>query len=182
MTGNSAPEASSVPPAASTPEADLTQLRAQIEELQVQLAAAKEGQLRVLADLDNMRKRAEREVSNASRYGSEKLLGELIGVADSLDLGLAAAAKPEVQAASLTEGMDLTRKQFLSVLEKHGVTPVDPAGQPFNPDLHEAVSMVPSADVPPNHVLNVMQKGYRLHDRLLRPAMVIVARAPDPAA
>ncbi|WP_420465900.1 nucleotide exchange factor GrpE [Panacagrimonas sp.] len=187
MTGTSAPDE----PAAETPEAqtagpqpsglevELAACLAKLDEAQTQAASARDAQLRAVADLDNVRKRAEREVANATRYGSEKLLGELLGVADSLDLGLAAAAKPEAQLGALVEGMQLTQKQLLAMLERHGVSQVDPAGQPFNPDLHEAVSMLPSAEVAPNHVLNVMQKGYRLHDRLLRPAMVIVARAPD---
>ncbi len=182
MTGTPAPQQPADDTAADalpTPEAELDSCKAQLEDALAQLAAAREGQLRAVADLDNVRKRAEREVGNATRYGSEKLLGELLGVADSLDLGLAAAAKADVHASSLAEGMQLTYKQLLSVLEKNGVKPVDPAGEVFNPDLHEAVSMLPSAEVAPNHVLNVMQKGYRLHDRLLRPAMVIVARAPD---
>lgn len=157
---------------------DLAALTARLTDAEARAAAAKDAQLRAIADLDNVRKRAEREIANASKYGAEKLLGELLGVADSLDLGLLAAAKPEAQVASLTEGMRLTQKQLLSVLEKHGVKPIDPRGEPFNPDLHEAVTMVPSAEVAPNHVLNVMQKGYRLHERLLRPAMVVVAKAP----
>ena len=136
------------------------------------------GDIKAIADLDNVRKRAEREIANAAKYSAEKLLGELLGVADSLDLGLAAAGKPGAQVAALTEGMELTRRQLFSVLEKHGVRAVDPRGEPFNPDLHEAVTLVPSSEVAPNHVLNVMQKGYRLHERLLRPAMVVVAKAP----
>src|SRR3546814_12120258 len=76
------------------------------------------------------------------------------------------------------EGMQLTYRQLMSVLEKHGVKQIDPVGQPFNPDFHQAMTMAPSTDVPANHVLSVMQKGYRQHDRLLRPGMVVVARAP----
>ncbi len=150
----------------------------QIEELKAQAAAAREAQLRAIAELDNVRKRAEREILNASKFSAEKLLGELLGICDSVDLGLAAASSPDVQVKTITEGLELTRRQLVALLEKQGVTAVDPRGLPFNPDFHEAVSMLPSADVAPNHVLNVMQKGYKLHERLLRPAMVIVARAP----
>lgn len=153
-------------------------LRSKVAEAEAKAAAARDAHLRAVAEFDNLRKRAERDVQAARQYGAEKLLGELLGVADSLDLGLAAAAKPEAQMAALTEGMQLTLRQLLATLEKHGVKQVDPVGEPFNPDLHEAVTMLPSADVAPNHVLNVMQKGYRLHDRLLRPAMVVVAKAP----
>lgn len=189
MTGTPVPDnvpdqpASDVPaspgPQPSGLEVELAACLAKLDEAQAQAAAARDGQLRAIADMDNVRKRAEREVANATRYGSEKLLGELLGVADSLDLGLTAAAKPEAQPGALLEGMQLTQKQLLAMMERHGVTQIDPAGLPFNPDQHEAVAMVPSVDVAPNHVLNVMQKGYRLHDRLLRPAMVMVARAPD---
>lgn len=161
-----------------TPGLDLAALLAQIDELKAQAQAAKEAQLRSLAELDNVRKRAEREIASASKFGAEKLLGELLGIADSLDLGLAAAEKPDAAVKTLAEGLDLTRRQLVAVLEKQGVSAVDPKGLPFNPDFHEAVSMVPSAEVAPNHVLTVMQKGYKLHERLLRPAMVIVARAP----
>lgn len=170
------PDDGVVPGESDTP--DYAMLATRLADAEARAAAAKDAQLRAIADLDNVRKRAEREVVNASKYGAEKLLGELLGVADSLDLGLLAAAKPEAQVAALSEGMQLTQKQLLSVLEKHGVKPVDPRGQPFNPELHEAVTMMPSAEVPPNHVLSVMQKGYRLHERLLRPAMVVVAKAP----
>jgi molecular chaperone GrpE len=157
---------------------DAVALLLQLEDLKTQLQAAKEAQLRSLAELDNVRKRAEREIANAGKFGTEKLLGELLGICDSVDLGLQAADKPDVSAKAIAEGLELTRRQLVSVLEKQGVTAVDPKGLPFNPDFHEAVSMVPSAEVPPNHVLNVMQKGYRLHERLLRPAIVIVASAP----
>ena len=125
-----------------------------------------------------MRKRAERDIAQSTKFGAEKLLGSLLGISDSIELGLTAAAKPEAQATTIAEGLELTRRQLVAILEKQGVTAVDPKGQPFNPDFHEAVSMVPSNEVAPNHILSVMQKGYKLHDRLLRPAMVIVARTP----
>ena len=154
-------------------------LPAKLAELEEKLLAAKDAQLRTVAEMDNLRKRMEREITNAGKYATEKLRGELVGVADSLDLGMAAAEKPEAQVSSLIEGMQLTQKQMQSTLEKYGVTAVNPVGEAFNPDLHEAMTMLPSAEVAPNHVLEVMQKGYRLHDRLLRPAMVVVSKAPD---
>ena len=183
MSGTPVPEEGAASQAgaqsAGSPETlDVAALSARLVEAEAKAVAARDAQLRAIADLDNVRKRAEREIANASKYSSEKLLGDLLGAADSLDLGLAAAAKPEAQVANLAEGMQLTLKQLLATLKKYGVEPVDPQGQPFNPELHEAVTMVPSAQVAPNHVLQVMQKGYRLHDRLLRPAMVVVAKAP----
>ena len=186
MSGTSVPEEdsfSSDQDAGARDEApDYATLAGRLAEAESRAAAARDAQLRAVADLDNVRKRAEREIGNASKYSSEKLLGELLGVADSLDLGLVAATKPEAQVASLVEGMKLTQKQVLSLLEKNGVKQVDPKGQPFNPEFHEAVTMVPSADLPPNHVVDVMQKGYRLFDRLLRPAMVVVSKAPPEGA
>lgn len=161
------------------PEQQIAELQSRLEAAEAAAQAAKESELRSIAELDNVRKRAERQTATAARYANEKILADLLGIADSLDLGLVAAEKPGADSQSLKEGMELTHKQMLSILEKHGVTPVNPKGEAFNPDLHEAVSMVPSADVAANHVLDVMQKGYRIHDRLLRPAMVIVASAPS---
>lgn len=165
-----------VPPADSS--IDVAALQAQLEEARAQAGAARDAQLRALAEVDNVRKRAEREIASAAKFGLEKLLGELLPVCDSVDLGKQAAEKPDAQVKTLIEGLELTRKQLVAVLEKYGVSVVDPKGQPFNPDLHEAVQMVPSDEVAPNHVLHVMQKGYKLHERLLRPAMVVVAKAP----
>lgn len=184
MTGTPVPEDSysnpddGVMPGTEPETPDIAALTARLADAEARAAAAKDGQLRAIADLDNVRKRAEREIANAGKYGAEKLLAELLGVADSLDLGLVAATKPGAQVAALTEGMELTCKQLLTVLKKHGVEPVDPKGQPFNPEMHDAMTVVPTADVPPNHVLEVVQKGYRLHERLLRPARVVVAKAP----
>lgn len=157
---------------------EIEQLQALLAEAEAKAGASRDAHMRALADLDNVRKRTEREVKSARQFGAEKLLGELLGVADSLDLGLEAAAKPDVQVATMREGMELTRRQLHAVLEKNGVTRVDPLGQAFNPDFHEAVTMVESTEVAAGHVLSVMQKGYCLHERLLRPAMVVVAKAP----
>lgn len=161
---------------------EIVALRTRLEDVEQQLALAKDGHLRVLAELDNVRKRAEREIDSNRRYGSEKVLADLLAVCDSLELGLKAAGSRDASARAIADGMQLTHKQFMSFFDKHGVQQIDPQAQPFNPELHEAVSMVPSAHVPANHVLEVMQKGYRLHERLLRPAMVVVARAPSPAS
>ena len=174
------------------PEADATadaasgdalgQLQAQLAEAQAQAAAARDAQLRAIAELDNVRKRAEREIANNLRYGADRVLGDLLAVSDSLDLGLQAAAAPEASVKAIADGIAATRQQLTAFFEKHGVKVVDPVGQPFNPNLHEAVSAIESTEVAPNHVLSVMQKGYRLHERLLRPAMVMVAKAPTSAA
>jgi molecular chaperone GrpE len=163
---------------------EIRTLKIQLAEAEKQAAALKDQHLRSIAELDNVRKRAEREIATGVKYGAERLLGELLSVCDSLELGLKAAAAPEASARSIADGLELTYKQLLTFFDKQGVKPVDPAGQPFNPELHEAVSAIESTEAAPNHVLKVMQKGYRLHERLLRPAMVVVARAPaaKPAA
>ena len=139
--------------------------------------------LRATADAENARRRAEREVAAAHKYGVERFARELLGARDSLELGLKSADAPEASAESLKEGMTLTLKQLTSAMDKMSITQVDPVGQPFNPEHHEAVTMLENGDVAPNTVIDVMQKGYLLADRLLRPAMVVVAKAPaEPAA
>jgi len=169
-------------PEAAAPD-ELATLRAQLAEAEARAAEAKDAQLRAVADMENTRRRLERDAANNLKFAGEKLLSELLAVADSLELGLKAAENAsEGPIKAMAEGMQLTYRQLMSVFEKNGVKQLDPTGQPFNPDFHQAMSMVPSADVPPNHVLSVMQKGYSLHERLLRPAMVMVARAPDPQA
>ncbi|MBX3724658.1 MAG: nucleotide exchange factor GrpE [Xanthomonadales bacterium] len=141
-----------------------------------QLAGAQEELLRTRAEMDNLRKRVVREVENARRYAGERVLSDLLPVADSLEQGLAAIAGDD----PAREGMELTRRQLLAALERHGVVQVDPAGQAFDPALHEAISTQPAAGGQADGtVLNVLQKGYRLHDRTLRPALVVVARAGD---
>lgn len=147
--------------------------------LQAAEARANEGRdqaLRALAELENVRKRAARDVENAHKYALEKFAGELLGVKDSLEMGLAAQ---NASAEDLRSGSDATLKLLARAFEKAGVVEVSPEGQPFNPEFHEAMAMVPSADQAPNTVINVVQKGYQLNGRLLRPARVIVAKAAD---
>lgn len=162
---------------AQTPQAEIDALKARLADADAQAQAARDAQLRAMADVENTRRRLEREAQTNLKYASEKLLGEMLSVCDSLELGLKAADGADASAKALAEGMQLTWRQLMSVLERHGVRQIDPTGQPFNPDFHQAMTMVESAEVPPNHVVTVMQKGYTLHERLLRPAMVVVARA-----
>lgn len=169
--------AAAASPADGAAAPDVAALLERLDRAERAAAEARDAQIRAVAELDNVRKRAEREISERQKFGVEKLLGELLGVCDSLELGMRAAEGAQ-DVTKLVEGMKLTLKQLANVLEKQGVQAVDPSGQPFNPDLHEAMTVVPSADVPPNHVVSVMQKGYTLHGRLLRPAMVVVAKAP----
>ena len=161
-------------------DADVEQLREALASAEAQAQEHREQMLRTAAELDNLRKRAAREVEHARRFGAEKLAGELLGVVDSLELGLAAARK-EGAGGALLEGQEATLKLLSAALEKFGVTPVAPLGEPFNPEYHEAMSMVPAPDAEPGSVIVVVQKGYLLHGRLLRPARVVVA-AESPAA
>ena len=123
-----------------------------------------------------MRKRAARDVENAHRFGVERLVGELLAVADSLEAALATGG--DDAAGALLEGNRATLKLLLSVFAKFGVTQIDPLGEPFDPEHHEAMTMVPNPDVEPNSVIDVIQKGYVLNGRLVRPARVIVAAPP----
>ena len=133
--------------------------------------------LRLQAELDNLRKRQQRELENAHKYALERFVQELLPVKDSLEMGLAAGRELEDEnSAKLCEGTELTLKMLQTALEKFGVQEIEPEGQPFDPELHQAMSAVPSEGAEPNTVLNVMQKGYLLNDRLIRPAMVVVAK------
>ena len=135
--------------------------------------------LRARAELDNMRRRAERDVDQAHKYALEKFAGELLGVRDSLELGLAAAHEPGADLVKVREGLDLTLRMLRQAMEKFHITEVNPQGEKFDPARHEAMAAQESVDQEPNTVLQVIQKGFLLNDRLLRPAMVIVSRASD---
>lgn len=129
--------------------------------------------LRTAAELDNVRKRAARDVENAHKFALERFARELLAVRDTLEMGLAAADGASIE--SLIEGKEATLKLLTTTLQQFGIEEVDPEGEPFDPELHEAISMQPSNEVEPGSVVNVVQKGYTLNGRLLRPAMVIVA-------
>jgi molecular chaperone GrpE len=133
-----------------------------------------EKSVRAIAELENVRRRAERDVSNAHRYGLEKFIASLLPVADSLEQALQQIDKDTNPA--IAEGLQLTMKLFLDVLQKHDVVQLDPTGMIFNPQEHEAMSMVEQPDVAANTIVAVFQKGYRLNDRVVRPARVIVAK------
>ena len=136
-----------------------------------------ERYLRAAAETENVRKRAQRDVENARKYALENFSRDLLDVRDSLEMGLDAAGAAD--AGALREGSEATLKLLGKVMERFGVEQVDPLGEPFDPELHEAMTMQPSADAEPNSVLTVVQKGYTLNGRLLRPARVVVA-APMP--
>ncbi len=134
----------------------------------------REALLRTRAEMDNMQKRSQRELEKARKFQLEAFMRDLLPVIDALDQGLDGADESE----NAHEGMVLTRKLLLKALEQHGLETIDPIGQSFDPQWHEAMSMQPTEEAAPDTVLIVLQKGYRLHDRLLRAARVIVARSP----
>lgn len=167
----------------SNPEAEAQTIHPEIQELirerdeaREELAKAREQFLREHAELENTRRRLSRDVEQSRKFANERLLGSLLPVFDSLEAGIAAARElPQVR-----EGLELTLRQLTKVAEDNGLSVVDPLGQTFNPDHHQAIAMAPaSADHAAGAVSQVHQKGYLLNERLLRPALVIVAKAED---
>ena len=132
--------------------------------------------LRAQAELENVRRRAERDLAQAHKFALERFVSELLPVKDSLELGLTASAGEEAGAAGIVEGVELTLRMLEQVMDKFGVKALDPAGEPFNPGFHQAMTMQESDTVESGTVLTVVQKGYLLNERLVRPAMVIVAK------
>jgi molecular chaperone GrpE len=155
--------------AGATPEAALAAVEAKAQENW-------NSYLRAVAEMDNFRKRTERELDNARKYAVERFAQELVPVADALEMGISAAANnPE---SALLAGSQATLRQLNQAFEKAGIKIIDPAGQAFDPAWHEAMVAQESRDQPPGRVLNVIQKGYSLNGRLLRPARVVVSKAP----
>jgi molecular chaperone GrpE len=168
-----APGAAPTESAAGDPVAELRQA---LEKSEATAAENWNRYLRAVAELDNVRKRAARDVEAARRSGVERLAGELLGIVDSLEMGVESGGA--ASAESLLAGKQATLRLLRAAFDKFGIELVDPAGHPFDPQLHEAMSMQPSTTATPGSVLVVLQKGYRLGDRLLRPARVIVAGEP----
>lgn len=135
--------------------------------------------LRARAEMENLRRRAEKDVAQARQQSLEKLAGELLAVKDSLEMGVQTARSEGADITQIAEGSELTLRMFNQALEKFRIEEINPEGERFDPACHEAMAAQPAADAEPNTVLNVVQKGYRLGERLLRPAMVIVAKAPE---
>lgn len=156
-----------------------------VESLQAELAAAEakasenyDMYLRANAETENVRKRVEREADKARKFALERFAGDLLAVVDSLQMGAEAAAQESATLESVREGAELTAKMLSDVLDKFNIKPVDAVGEKFNPEFHEAMVMQPAPDAEPNTVLTVIQQGYILNGRVLRPARVIVAAAP----
>ncbi|MFY0641134.1 MAG: nucleotide exchange factor GrpE [Bermanella sp.] len=147
-----------------------------VAQLQAEVAQLKEEVLRAQAETQNVRRRAEADVEKAHKFSTEKFARELLSVVDNLDRAMAMSPDDEVVKPFL-EGIEMTHKSFTDTLAKFSVEAINPEGHPFDPELHQAISMVDAPDAEPNTVLNVVQKGYTNHGRLLRPAMVVVSKA-----
>ncbi|MEE3171937.1 MAG: nucleotide exchange factor GrpE [Pseudomonadota bacterium] len=158
-----------------------------LEEVLEKLAEEKEGAararddlLRVQAEMQNMRRRTEQDIEKAHKYGQEKFSIELLTVMDNLERALAAASDYEDETVkAIYEGVDLTLKSFTDCFNRFHIGSVDPMGEPFDPQLHQGVTILENSDVEPNTVIEVMQKGYTLHGRVIRPAMVVVSKEPE---
>jgi molecular chaperone GrpE len=179
MTDTPASPPSDPATAGATPGGDgltIEDLKALVADAEARVQQHRDQHLRAVAELENVRKRAQRDVEQAHRFGVEKLAQELLPVKDSLDLAVENAGRAD--AAALIEGQAATLRLLRKALERIGITELDPAGQPFDPEQHEAVAAQPSETAEPNSVLLVVQRGYSLNGRLLRAARVVVARAP----
>jgi molecular chaperone GrpE len=164
-----------------------SELKPTVESLQEALAKSEEKAkenydlaLRTKAEAENIKRRAEKDVASAHKYALEKFVNELLPVVDSMELGLAAALEENVDISKIREGSELTLKMMFAAIEKFDIKPIDPEGEKFNPEFHQAMTMQESAEVEPNTVMNVIQKGYTLSGRLVRPAMVVVSKAATP--
>lgn len=158
-------------------ELDAEQLKALLEEARAKAEENWDQVMRARAEIENLRRRQEREIQNAHKFALERFLTELLPVRDSLELGLSAAQEEGADLAKLIEGKELTLKLLSDLMGRFNIEQIDPQGEPFNPEFHQAMSIQPRDDVPANTVVTVVQKGYTLNGRLVRPAMVIVSQA-----
>ncbi|VAX06051.1 Heat shock protein GrpE [hydrothermal vent metagenome] len=148
-----------------------------LQQAEAKLADSQDQMLRLKAEMENLRRRSTREVENAHKYALERFVQDLLPVIDSLEMGRDASMAEGATLEKLQEGTDLTLKMLLSTIEKFGIKAVHPEGEAFDPELHQAMTMLESSEHAPNTVMNVMQKGYLLNERLVRPAMVVVSKA-----
>ncbi|MBB1294427.1 MAG: molecular chaperone GrpE [Pseudoalteromonas rhizosphaerae] len=162
-----------------SPEAEIAMLYAELEDAKQTIANQKDSVVRAAADVDNIRRRAAQDVEKAHKFALEKFANELLPVIDNLERAIEFSDKENETLKPLLEGIDMTVKSFNDAVAKFGVEIVNPQGEQFNPEFHQAMSIQPSNDVTPNTVLAVMQKGYTLNGRLLRPAMVMVSKAAE---
>lgn len=158
------------------PQAEIKRLRAELEQAEARADENWQRVLRTEAEKDNIRKRAQKDVDSARKQAVEKMANELLGVRDSLELGVDAAQQDEADIAKVREGTELTLRMLSQAMEKFSIVEINPLGEKFDPDFHQAMSMQEVEGYESNTVYQVMQKGYRLEDRLLRPALVMVAK------
>lgn len=147
-----------------------------LEQAQATIKDYWDQMMRLRAEIDNNRKRAERDVENAHKYALKNFTEALLPIIDSMEMGMNAAMAENATLESIRQGSELTMNMFVQVLEKQGLSQIDPVGEKFDPEQHQAISMVEDEVAEPNTVISVMQKGFLLNDRLVRPAMVIVAK------
>ena len=166
-------------PAAGTALPDQAKLVLMLEDARAKADENWDQVVRTRAEMDNLRKRQARELENAHKFALERFVNALLPVRDSMEMGLGAASEEGADVAKLREGAELTLKLMADVMAKFDVVQIDPLGEPFNPELHQAMSMTPRRDVPPNAVVFVVQKGYTLNGRLVRPAMVMVSQTAE---
>ena len=159
-----------------SPESPVASIEDELAEARREARQNLDRALRAHAELENVRKRLERDLQNAHKFALERFVSELLPVKDSLELGLAASSEKGASAAGIVEGVELTLRMLDQAMEKFGVQAVDPAGEPFDPEFHQAMTMQESDTAASGTVLTVVQKGYLLNERLVRPAMVIVAK------
>ena len=158
-------------------ESEVGELSSDKEQLQRELEEADDQLLRMKAEVQNIRRRAQRDVENAHKFSLDKFVTALLPVVDNMERALGSVDAESRVDDAVCEGLELTLKSFIAVLEDFHVLQIDPAGQPFDAELHQAVSMIPNDDLEPNTVIDVFQKGYTLSGRLVRPAMVTVSNA-----
>lgn len=156
----------------------VSELQKQVEILKDELEKAQEQSLRAAAEMQNIRRRTDSELEKAHKFGNEKFVNDMLPVADNLERAVQSASVDGVEMASVVEGIELTLKTLADALGRHKVEAVNPEGEPFDPQVHQAMTMIENPDVEPNTVMDVFQKGYTLNGRLVRPAMVVVAKAP----
>ncbi|KKA44368.1 nucleotide exchange factor GrpE [Salinivibrio sp. KP-1] len=159
--------------------ARITELEAALEASEAKVQEQQDSVLRARADVDNMRRRTEQEVDKARKFALEKFAGELLPVIDNLERAVEMADKEDESIKPMVEGVELTLKTMMDTIDKFGLKAIDPQGQPFDPELHQAMTIQESAEHEPNTVMMVMQKGYELNGRVVRPAMVMVSKAPQ---
>ncbi len=157
-------------------EADAESVEDQLVKAQETIQDYWDQMMRLRAEIENNRKRAERDVENAHKYVLRSFIENLLPIVDSMEMGQSAAAADNATLESIREGSEMTMKMFLQVLEKQGLEQIDPLGEQFDPERHQAISMIEAEDAQSNTVIEVMQKGFALNDRLVRPAMVVVAK------